>query len=134
MELLLQAHSGIRWLVVLAAIIAIVVFLLSWLQKNQKSQTDRKFMAIFLGLFDLQWLLGLILFLWAGFGGDGFTRHRMEHAFTMTLALVLAHLSAKWKNAPVPTRARNYLFIVLGVLLLVVAGVAVFPGGWRIGN
>jgi uncharacterized membrane protein YphA (DoxX/SURF4 family) len=134
MGLLLQAHSGIRWLVVLAAVIAIVVFLLNWLQKNPASQTDRKFMAIFVGLFDLQWLLGVILLLWVGFGGDGFTRQRLEHAFTMTLALVLAHLSAKWKNAPAPTRARNYLFLTLGVLLLIIAGVAVFPTGWRIGN
>ena len=134
MEILFKAHSGLRWLVLLVAVISIVAFLLTWLRQSRDSPADRKLMAAFTGILDLQTLLGIILLLWSGLGaGTGFPRYRLEHAFTMLLAVVLAHLSAKWKNASAALRARNYLFIVLGCLLLVYLGVQRLPQGWHAG-
>ncbi len=131
MDILLKSHAHFRWIVVLVAIIAVLVFLLTWLQRKD-SKLDRTLMAIFTGCIDLQWLMGLILFIYIA-TTSGLTRRHWEHGFTLTLALVLAHLSAKWKNAPTAIRARNYLFISLGVILLIIAGVAVYPTGWKMG-
>lgn len=129
MDILLKSHQHFRWIVVLVAIIAVLGFLLTWLQKKD-SKLDRILMAIFTGCLDLQWLMGAILFVLTA-TSVGLTRKHWEHAFTLTLALVLAHISAKWKSAPTAIRARNYLFITLGVIALIVAGVAVYPTGWK---
>ena len=75
MEILFKAHSGLRWLVLLVAIISIVAFLLTWLRQSRDSPADRKLMAAFTGILDLQTLLGIILLLWSGLGaGAGFPR------------------------------------------------------------
>ncbi|HZS06616.1 MAG TPA: hypothetical protein VFD58_17395 [Blastocatellia bacterium] len=130
MRLLLNIHSIVRWLVVLAAVLSVVVFAVSWLNRERENTTDRKMMAAFLGLLDTQVLLGIILLVWFGVSGSGFLRYRLEHAFTMLLAVVLGHVSARWKNADAPVRARNYLLVVLGVLLLIWVGVSRLPQGW----
>jgi predicted membrane channel-forming protein YqfA (hemolysin III family) len=131
MNILLKSHQHFRWIVVLVAIIAVLGFLVTWLQRKD-SKLDRTLMAIFTGCLDLQWLMGAVLFVLTA-TSSGLTRKHWEHAFTLTLALVLAHLSAKWKTAPTAIRARNYLFISLGVIVLIVAGVAVYPTGWTMG-
>jgi hypothetical protein len=131
MDFLLKMHQHFRWVVVLVAVVAVLGFLLTWLQRKD-SKLDRILMAIFTGCLDLQWLMGAVLFVMTA-TSSGLTRKHWEHAFTLTLALVLAHVAAKWKNAPTALRARNYLFISLGVILLIVAGVAVYPTGWAMG-
>ncbi len=131
MDILLKSHQHFRWIVVLVAIVAVLGFLITWLQ-GKDSKRDRILMAIFTGCLDLQWLMGLVLFIYHA-TTSSLTRHHWEHGFTLTLALVLGHFSAKWKRAPAPLRARNYLFITLGVILLIVAGVAVYPTGWKMG-
>lgn len=131
MDILLKSHQHFRWIVVLAAVVAVIVFLVTWLQKKD-SKLDRILMAIFTGCLDLQWLMGLILFIYTA-TTSGLSRHHWEHGFTLTLALVLAHIGAKWKNAPTAIRARNYLFITLGVIVLIILGVAVYPTGWKMG-
>ena len=132
MNFLLKMHQHFRWVVVLVAVLALLGFLITWLQRKD-SKLDRILMAIFTGCLDLQWLMGLILFIYVA-TTTGLARKHWEHGATLTLALVLAHLSAKWKAAPAPVRARNYLFITLGVIVLIIAGVAVYPTGWRMGG
>lgn len=131
MDILLKTHAHFRWIVVLVAVIAVLVFLLTWLQ-NKESKLDRTLMAIFLGCLDLQWLMGLILFIYTA-TTSGLSRRHWEHAFTLTLALALGHFSAKWKRSPAPLRARNYLFVLLGVIVLIVIGVGRYPTGWQMG-
>jgi hypothetical protein len=41
---------------------------------------------------DLQATLGLVLFIWSGIAGAGFPVFRIEHAITMIIAAVVAHL------------------------------------------
>ncbi len=131
MDILLKSHAHFRWIVVLAAIIALLGFLVTWLQQKE-SKLDRTLMAIFLGCLDLQGLMGLILFIYKA-TTDGVSRLHWEHAVTLTLALTLGHFSAKWKRSPTPIRARNYLFVLLGVMLLIVIGVGRYPTGWQMG-
>ena len=131
MDILLKSHAHFRWIVVLVAIIALIVFLLTWLQQKE-SKSDRTLMAIFMGCFDLQWLMGLILFIYAA-TTTGLQRRHWEHATAMTLALGIGHFAAKWKKLAPPMRARNYFFVLVIIILLIIAGVAVYPTGWRMG-
>jgi hypothetical protein len=123
-------HSILRWVILLVAVIAIVVFLVSWLRRSQLQGVDRGLMSGFSGLMDLQATLGIVLLVWSGLAGVGFPRYRLEHAFIMILAAVVAHLSARWKNADEPIRYRNYFLIILASLALVLIGISVLPGAF----
>ena len=129
MNILLMAHSGLRWLVLLVAVIAIIEFLIGWLQRGQYKGMDRGLMAAFSGLLDLQSLLGVILLIWSGLAGVGFPFFRIAHGLIMIAAAVLAHMSRRWRNADDATRFRNHLFLIVGSLLLVLIGISILPGG-----
>lgn len=130
MNILLMIHSILRWVILLVAVIAIVVFLVSWLRRSQLQGVDRGLMSGFSGLMDLQATLGIVLLVWSGLAGVGFPRYRLEHALIMILAAVVAHLSARWKNAEEPIRYRNYFLIILASLALVLIGISVLPGAF----
>lgn len=129
MELLINIHSIVRWAIVVVGVIALIKFLIGWLAKQPFKPMDRGLMSGFVGLIDLQALLGIILFIW-GLVQNGLVRFRAEHAFVMILALILAHLSRRWRNADDKTKFRNYALIIIGVFVLVFAGIAVLPQGW----
>ncbi|NWG05144.1 MAG: hypothetical protein HXY35_00515 [Chloroflexi bacterium] len=129
MDILFMAHSGLRWLILLVAAVAIVKFVLGWLRGGEFKGMDRGLASGFSGLMDLQALLGIVFLVWNGFSGAGFPLYRIEHGVAMILAAVAAHLPARWKNADSKTRFRNSLLAVTGSVLLVIAGLLVLPGG-----
>lgn len=129
MNILLMAHSGLRWLVLLVAVLAIIKYLIGWLQRGQYKGMDRGLMAAFSGLLDLQSLLGVILLVWSGLAGVGFPFFRIAHGLIMVAAAVVAHMSRRWKNADDATRFRNHLFLIVGSLVLVLIGISILPGG-----
>ncbi len=130
MNILLMIHSIVRWLIVLLGLIALVKYLIGWLGNGRFAGMDRGLSSGFSGLIDLQATLGLIFLLWSGFVEAGFPTYRFEHAFTMILAVVAAHLPARWKGSPDKTRFRNSFFVILVTAVLIFAGVASLPGGW----
>lgn len=129
MDFLRLLHSWNRWLLVIVAIAAIVYFAYGLLQKRSWDKNANLLMRVFPILVDIQWALGLLFFLqtWAQQGG--MVRHGWEHAFTMTIAVVVAHLSAMWKRKELPdsVRYRNNLLVVIGVLVIVFVGIMVLP-------
>jgi hypothetical protein len=131
MSFLLVTHSHLRWLILIAALVAILKFAWGWLRGGTFQRLDRILASSFSGLMDLQALLGLILLIWNGVIG-GFPMFRIEHAVTMIVAAVVAHLNVLWKNADDKKRFRNSMFIILDTLVIVYIGVARLPGvrGW----
>ena len=125
MDIILAVHSINRWLIVLIGVIAAIKFLLGWLTKSNYQPVDRGLMSAYTGLLDLQLLLGIILLI---FGGV--EQYRIEHAVTMIIALVLAHLSRIWRDKPDPVKFRNNFFAITLGLLLIFAGVSLLPLGW----
>jgi cytochrome c-type biogenesis protein CcmH/NrfG len=125
-EFLFHAHSGLRWLVVLATVIAFVWLLAGVAQSRPYSQTTHRVMVIWSSLIGLQWVLGLILFVVMG----TFTRHHWEHLLTMTLALAAAHGHIPLKKRDDAQRYRGGLVLIVLVALLVYLGVALLPQGW----
>ena len=41
----------------------------------------------------------------------------------------VAHMSIRWRKADAPIRARNYLALIVGVLLIVLVGISLLPQG-----
>jgi len=130
LDFLLEIHSLVRWIIVAVSLIALIWFVLVWLRGMRNEQADRGLMAAFTGLIDLQVLLGIIYILWSGFAGAGFPRYRLEHAVTMIVAAVVAHLSMRWRNADAAIRARNNAALIILVLVLILIGVSLLPQGW----
>jgi len=130
MEFLLTLHSHTRWLILLVAVVAIVKLAIGWLRGSAFKGMDRGLTAGFSGLMDLQATIGLIFLIWTSVVGVPFTPNRIEHLTTMVIAAVVAHLPARWKNAPDNVRFRNTLFCIVGSLALVFVGVIRLRGGW----
>jgi len=129
MNILLMAHSGLRWLILLVAVVAIIKFVLGWRTGSSFKGMDRGLTAAFSGLMDLQATLGIIFLLWSGLAGAGFPGYRIGHGVIMILAAGVAHLSARWKKADDQTRFRNNVLTIIAALILVLIGIAVLPGG-----
>jgi hypothetical protein len=125
---LLKLHGGVRWLAAVVAAIAGLRFAIGWARRSEFKGLDRRLMAAFTGLLDLNVLLGLVLLLTLG---GGFPAHRLEHATTMLLAVVVAHLAAIWRRSDQATvKFRGNLGVVAVATLLVVTGVVRLRGGW----
>lgn len=127
---LIQAHSGWRYIVIALLVVALVKYIIGIIAKQEWSGFDN-----FLGRFtpiviDIQWLLGIILWIiqqrWSG--GDPSVS--WEHPFTMTLAVVAAHIG--WSRArKATTSAAKFRAAFVGFLLaglLVALGVARITG------
>jgi len=128
MDFILTIHGLMRWLVAIAGLVAIIKFAYGWLSKADYTPLDKRIMSIFTILLDINVLLGLILLF--GLGG-GFPPNRIEHATTMILAAITAHLSAFWRKSPnSATKFRNNLIVVVIALLFIVMGVSRLRGGW----
>jgi hypothetical protein len=122
--ILFEAHSGVRWLVTAGTVLFVLYMLYAWMRRDEtlKNQRVVTFWTI---LLDIQATLGIILLFLLGINGI-----RMEHAAIMIVAVIIAHLSARWKGADTATWARNNLAVAAVVLLLVFVGVARLPQGW----
>lgn len=126
---LLNLHSDVRWLVLFVAVLAILKFGWGWWRGGAFTGFDRALTASYSALIDLQALLGIVFFFWSGYTGDGFPRFRFEHGFAMLLALVAAHLPARWRRLEDRTRFRKTLFAILASVALILTGISTLPGG-----
>lgn len=127
MSMLMRVHGDIRWLVAIVAAAVVIKFLIGWLGKKQYAPLDKTLLLVYTILMDINVLLGLILLFFAG----GFSGTRLEHATTMVLAAIAAHMTAVWrKSTDSSTKYRNQLLMVALSLLLVVMGVIRLRGGF----
>jgi len=125
MDFIQTVHSLNRWLIVAVGLITMVKFLIGWIGKKSYEDTDRRLMTIYTVLLDIQLLLGIVLLI-----GLGLINYRIEHAVTMIIAVVLAHLSRIWRDKDDNVQFRNNFIVIIVGLLLIVAGVFVLPQGW----
>jgi hypothetical protein len=122
--IIFMLHSLVRWLIILVGVIAAIKFAMGWMQKASVAKMDRGLLSGFSGLIDLQALLGIIVLFGMGFDA----MYRIEHAVTMVIAAVIAHLPMRWKKDESANALRNNLFVVIGVFVIIILGIGVLPG------
>lgn len=112
---LFYAHSGLRYLVLLAGAVAVVYLAVALARRRPAARADRIVMAIYVGLLDLQVVLGLILVATGIFYGA-----LMGHLVMMLAAAAVAHAAAavarRGDAAPDPARNPNRIRVI-GVLV-----------------
>ena len=116
MDALFAAHSGTRYLVLLVGLIAIVWFVWGLGTNRPFSRPAPAMFAVFVGLLDLQALMGIVLLI----GGQR-PPEIWGHVACMVLALVLAH-SMKKASRDSTAYARPLLGVA-GSLALIVVGI-----------
>lgn len=119
MTILFHAHSGLRYLVLLVALAAVVWFLWGWLASRPFERPGRIVMAAYVGLVDVQVLIGLVLF-FAGRRPPGIHGHM---GLMIAAALVLHVASAISKREPGPARHGLPLAGSALAATLIVAGI-----------
>ena len=130
MDFLFAIHSHLRWVVALAGVVVLVRMAAGWALHSAYTALDRVLATSFGHIVAVQVLSGYTYLVWSGVLGAGFPRARLEHAFTMTVAALLAQLPFLWKGAADETRFRNNTVLHAIVLVLVFTGVVQLRGGW----
>lgn len=134
--LTLTLHSWLRWIAVIAGVVAVVRFFMGWLGKREWQPLDARLTTVFPILMDIQLLLGLVLYFFASpittgalrnFGAamsNAVTRfYAVEHLFMMLIALVVAHVgSVLIKKRSAAARFRiGAIFFGLALVILFLA-------------
>jgi multisubunit Na+/H+ antiporter MnhB subunit len=136
MDIIRFLHSGVRWLVVIAAIVALVYMAFGLLQKRSWDGRAHRVLAVFSMLVGTQWVIGLVMMVSLGTQTGFGIRHFWEHLVLQTVALVVAHAHYMYRRREMSdgNRYRNGLIVVVATLVIVVVGIAVLPAGiqWRV--
>lgn len=105
--ILLFLHNLLRWVVLIAGIVTVVLSWLGWLRKRQWSRADRLYSMVFTSAMDLQLLIGgLLYFVYsplttaalANFGDAMKNQVQrffvIEHGSLMLLAIIFGHVGS----------------------------------------
>jgi ABC-type dipeptide/oligopeptide/nickel transport system permease component len=135
---LLHTHNLFRWLVFIALILALVFSIVGWAGNKSWTKQNRITGLALTVLMDIQFLLGLILYLFvspvtksafADFGAamknTSLRFYAVEHILLMLIALVFVHIGwAKIKRAAESRKKHRAAAIWFGLaFLLVIAGI-----------
>jgi len=118
MNALLHAHSGLRFLILLVAVAALVVFGLGLAQKKQFTKGARILGSVFAGLVDLQVTLGLVMVLM----GVWYPK-LIGHVVMMVAAAGSTHVLLIRNRKQTPPGYLLPLVAVVVALVLIVGGI-----------
>ena len=129
MDILRFLHSGVRWLVLLAALISLAYFALGWLQARQYDGTARRLVSAFAGIISLQWLIGVIFLVVMGSQTGFGIRYYWEHLTMMTIAVFVANLPNILRRRALTDKQRYLVALgsVVASIILVIIGIVVLP-------
>ncbi|HSH44805.1 MAG TPA: hypothetical protein VK966_03060, partial [Longimicrobiales bacterium] len=98
-NILFHAHSGIRYLVLLAGVVALVYMLWNMTRSRPWNETGQTLLGVFVGVMDLQVLLGLILLLLRPFFPA-----LIGHIVLMLLAVSVGHVASAMNRKRPPEK------------------------------
>ncbi len=135
MDILRVLHSGVRWLVLLIAVIDLVYFAVGWLRERDYDQPARRLMTAFSMLISLQWLIGVVFLIVLGAQTGFGVRHYWEHLTVMTIAVFVANVPNMLRRRELADKQRYLVNFgtVIAVIVLVVIGISLLPEAirWR---
>lgn len=123
--LLRYAHDGFRWIVLIAAVVALLINLYAFFTRRASDdKLVKNGMRFWTISMDIQWLLGLLLIIFAWiipFGFGGTPRFVWEHAVGNTIAVAVAHAYMAFRKRPGRTPlVGNIATILIAVAILVI--------------
>jgi hypothetical protein len=136
-SVILALHNIIRWVALILAIVVVVRSFLGWFGSREWSQQDRRLGSFFGISMDIQLLLGLLLYFvfsplmrsaladfGAAMGSSDVRFFALEHAISMFLAVIFAHLGSVLARRAEGSQAkfkRSAVFYTLALILILTA-------------
>lgn len=124
MDIVLLLHSLVRFLILIAAAVGIVKALISLAQKNVSDSLDQTVASVFLGLYDLQVLLGILIILLGGLT-------QAIHPIVMFVGVLIAHglqnMTKRVKGSNVSIYRLGFYVLPLLVILAGLASIGHLP-------
>lgn len=121
-DILFHAHSGLRYVVLLAGLLSLAFSLTAGVRGQGWDRPGRVFLSIFVGVMDLQVLLGVAMALILGAGGS-FYGALWGHLTMMIVAAVVGHVALALNKRRPPERQSHWLAVAgVGLALLLVVG------------
>ena len=138
----LLLHSWLRWAILLAGLLALLRGLSAWGGGRPWTRADDRAGAMFVGLLDLQMLLGLVLYFLlspvttaalrdfgAAMGNAPMRFWAVEHLTGMIVGIALAHVGrARIKKATDAQRRHRTAAIFFGLALVAILVSIPWPG------
>lgn len=122
MNFIFEAHTGWRYLVLIGLIVAVVWYFIAWLRKSPFSGFSALMNRWLPIIIDVQWLLGLILWITQQRWAVPDVLRAWEHPVIMTLGVVAAHItSSRTRKAATPEAAHRTAAIGYLITLLIIA-------------
>jgi predicted lipid-binding transport protein (Tim44 family) len=119
-EILFHAHSGLRYLVLLVGVLSFGYSLVALARKRPWDRPGRGLLSAFVGVMDLQLLIGLVLvFVW------NFYPALWGHIAMMVLAVAVGHVASVINKRRPPERQSHAVAAIgaAGSLLLIIGGI-----------
>jgi Na+-transporting NADH:ubiquinone oxidoreductase subunit NqrE len=127
-EILFSAHSGWRYIVILVTLIAIVKMLIGWLGRSKWRALDQRLGMFTPIVFDIQLLLGLLLWIVQGRWSGDEALVSWEHPITMILAVAAAHIT--WRQ--VKKSSSDEVRFRIGAIGFIITGILIALGVMRV--
>ena len=118
--IILEAHSGWRYIVIITAVVLLVKLLWALFSGARWSRLDQQLSLAFVIVIDIQLLLGLVPWIMERRWTGGDPLRSWEHPVTMLLAVAATHITwsrLKTTNEESKVRVALLGFVVAGVLL-----------------
>lgn len=118
MDIVLLIHALVRFLLLIVALVGIIYTLVGLFQQRAPVQMDQTLGSVFVGVYDLQMLLGLLIILLGGLT-------QAIHPVVMFIGLVVAHgLQAMTRRAQGPQVWPMRLALYIAPLVIILVGLA----------
>lgn len=138
-QILKHAHSGLRWLVLLFVVSAIVSALVKLMGNKKYTSSDRKLGVLSLAFTHTQIIIGLVLYFISGkvvfsaqsMSNDLLRFFLVEHIGMMLIAaalITIGYVKAKKANLNSAKLKRTLIFFGIGLLVMLLA----IPWPWQL--
>jgi hypothetical protein len=137
MSIVLVLHSYWRWVVLVLAVAAIGKAVVGRLRQQKWEPLDNRLGLFYTAAFDIQLLLGLILYVSRYLSPDTIIRYggsfislSMDHVVTMVIALVIAHIARSRSKKRSPAAAQHQMAAIGFFISLVLVVMAIPAASW----
>ncbi len=147
MEFIKHLHSGLRWIVLILALLAIVKAFMGMQKKSTFTNSDNKIGLMLISFMDIQLIIGLVLYVFGplGFkniqnmGGEvmknPYTRFfAMEHLVGMLIAIVVFHIGRSKSKKAIDDASKHkkaFIFYLIGLLIILASIPWPFKAGFE---
>lgn len=137
-NILIHAHSGLRWIVLILLILAIVKMISGWTGLKEFKASDKKIALFAMISYHTQFLIGLVLFFISaktarpeGFMGiKVFRFFNVEHSLMMIIAMVLITIGYS-KSKKIEEDKKKFKTIAIFYTIALIIILAAIPWPFR---